>query len=128
VVDRVVVELDLASRAEADAWRLEADPAALAAEAAGALVLADVYAEAAYGPGPDDVAGLTLAALELERSDQEDPVIDDAVVAEALGLLAEELAGHGVEIPAAVLREAVAVRVSARLLVALRPPAGSQAG
>jgi hypothetical protein len=129
MIEHVVIEADLAEPADVDEWRqaMARDGSGDAIDEldAGVLVLATLYVEAAYGPGDDDVVGLTMTAVELRRSDDEQVRIEDEWIADALAESASQLADErAIDVTEDELRAALTVRLSAPLMAALSGSGG----
>ena len=130
-VRRVLVQVDVATPAEEREWREAADQqdddearGALEAHAAGELVLASLYVEAAYGPDDEDAVGLTMTGVELRRGAEPLAQVDDEWIADALSECAEQLADErGVHVTEEELRSVLTVQASMDVLQALDPAA-----
>ena len=125
-VTQVVIQLDLAEAHEVEEWRAaqfsEGGEAAVEALENGEFVLGSLYVEATFGPGEEDVAGLTIAGFELHRG--EDPVaqVDDEWIEDALAECADQLADEqGIAVTADHLRGVLTVQASQEALAALIP-------
>ncbi len=130
-VRRVLVQVDVATPDEEREWRDAADRqdddearAALEALAAGELVLATLYGEAAYGPDEEDAVGLTMTGVELRRGAEPLAQVEDEWIADALSECAEQLADErGIQVSEEELRDVLTVQASMDVLQALDPGA-----
>jgi len=83
-------------------------------------VLGSLYVEATYGPGEDDVTGLTIAGVELAPGHEPLTQLDDEWIADALAECAEQLADEqGMQVTEDELRAVLEVQASTDVLRAL---------